>query len=229
MSLKTGSPLIVIITVVLNGGKSLEETILSVLNLSYCNVKHIVIDGGSTDETIDIILKYEKELFYWHSKRDRGIYDAMNEGWKLADLDSFVLFLGSGDKIMSLPDISTQASKDVLFGDVYIGPRLFVSKLGFKLKLGNTVHHQALMIKKRIHVEPPFSLEYRIYSDFDFNQRLYKRGIKFYKIKGFVSYASDGGVSAVRNDSEMLKIVRKNYGIVYMIIAKLYYFLQNAK
>lgn len=73
-------PLITVITVVLNGAKHLEETILSVLNQTYNNVEYIVIDGGSTDGTLDIIRKYEHAIDYWVSEKDEGIYDAMNKG-----------------------------------------------------------------------------------------------------------------------------------------------------
>ncbi|TVR02186.1 MAG: glycosyltransferase, partial [Desulfovibrionales bacterium] len=77
-------PLITVITVVLNGAKHLEETILSVLNQTYDNVEYIIIDGGSTDETLDIIRKYEHAIDYWVSEKDEGIYDAMNKGIKCA-------------------------------------------------------------------------------------------------------------------------------------------------
>lgn len=77
-------PLITVITVVLNGAKHLEETILSVLNQTYDNVEYIVIDGGSTDGTLEIIKKYEWAIDYWVSEKDEGIYDAMNKGLSIA-------------------------------------------------------------------------------------------------------------------------------------------------
>ena len=75
-------PLISIITVVFNGAKHLEETILSILNQSYPNIEYIIIDGGSTDGTLDIIKKYENYIDYWISEPDNGIYDAMNRGYQ---------------------------------------------------------------------------------------------------------------------------------------------------
>jgi glycosyltransferase involved in cell wall biosynthesis len=73
-------PLISIITVVFNGEKFLEETIESVINQIYDNVEYIIIDGGSTDSTLDIVKQYEDRIDYWVSETDGGIYDAMNKG-----------------------------------------------------------------------------------------------------------------------------------------------------
>ena len=76
-------PLVSIVTVVYNGEKYLEDTIQSVLNQTYDNIEYIIIDGGSTDGTIDIIKKYEDKIDYWVSEKDAGIYDAMNKGISL--------------------------------------------------------------------------------------------------------------------------------------------------
>ena len=89
-------PLITVITVVLNAGKQLEKTIESVLYQKYPNIEYIIIDGGSKDETLDIIKKYEDYIDYWVSEKDNGIYDAMNKGIKVA-MGQGLLFLNSGD------------------------------------------------------------------------------------------------------------------------------------
>lgn len=89
-------PLISIITVVFNGAKHLEETILSILNQSYPNIEYIIIDGGSTDGTLDIIKKYENYIDYWISEPDNGIYDAMNKGISISN-GSIIGLLNSGD------------------------------------------------------------------------------------------------------------------------------------
>ena len=77
-------PLVTIITVVYNNQLYLEEAINSVINQSYSNLEYIIIDGGSTDQTLDIIRRYEDRLDYWISERDEGLYDAMNKGIALA-------------------------------------------------------------------------------------------------------------------------------------------------
>lgn len=93
-------PLISIITVVFNGEKYLEETIKSVINQTYHNVEYIIIDGGSTDGTLDIIKKYENKIDYWVSERDAGISDAFNKGVKVAKGD-YINFQGDGDGFYS--------------------------------------------------------------------------------------------------------------------------------
>ena len=91
---------IAVITVVKNGACYLEETILSIIEKKLsAEIDYIVIDGGSTDGSVDIIKKYADQISYWVSEPDNGIYDAMNKGWAAAADDSFILFLGVGDKI----------------------------------------------------------------------------------------------------------------------------------
>lgn len=221
-------PVISIITVVFNGANVIEETIKSVINQAYKNIEYIIIDGGSQDGTVEIIKKFEDKIAYWTSEPDKGIYDAMNKGWAKASDGSYILFLGAGDRIISLPDMRRGELPDIIFGNVLVGGnRFFPATADVRLRLGNTVHHQALLIKKNLHPAPPFSLDYPTYADFDFNQRLLKEGRKFIKDKDFLSFAMAGGVSEGFKRSEALQIVQKNYGAFWVFVAKLYYFLQK--
>lgn len=93
-------PLVSIITVVRNDVSHIEETMLSVLNQTYQNIEYIVIDGGSTDGTVEIIKKYAHRLAYWVSESDGGIYPAMNKGLEHAS-GEWVNFMNSGDTFVA--------------------------------------------------------------------------------------------------------------------------------
>ncbi len=221
----TGKPHITIITVVYNGEQFLEQTIKSVLDQQYESLSYIIIDGGSTDKSIDIIKQYQEKLSYWVSEKDRGIYDAMNKGWAAASDDSFILFLGAGDRIISLPSIGDAlAAADVIYGKVYIGKdKCFHSKVGFLLKFFNTLHHQALLVKKKAHPEVPFDLRFTICADFDFNQRLLRKKVVFAYADDLIGYAMPGGVSHKFAYRETFTVIKKNYGLLWSVGFSLLY------
>ena len=119
----TNIPLISIITVSYNAVKTIEDTIVSVLGQTYSNIEYIIIDGGSTDGTLDIIKKYEDKITYWVSEPDKGIYDAMNKGILKATGD-YLFFLGADDKITCNFNDIIHLFKDkntVYYGDVLFG------------------------------------------------------------------------------------------------------------
>lgn len=213
---------ITIVTVVKNNAHNLEETILNVIDKKVkTEIDYLVIDGGSTDGTTDIIRKYADHISYWVSEPDSGIYDAMNKGWAAAENDSFVLFLGAGDKIISLPDtMSCFCQNDILFGDVRMGEKtVFKARADYHLKLYNSLHHQALLVNKALHPGPPFNCRYRIYADFDFNQRLIKRGANFIYSPDISGYAIPGGVSDRGSFPELLNVISGNFGPIWVAMA----------
>ncbi len=219
---KVCEPLITIITVVYNGKKYIEQTIQSVINNRQRNIDFIIIDGGSTDGTLDIIRKYQSYIDYWKSEPDRGIYDAMNKGWAVAKENSYILFLGAGDRIISLPeDMTNYKPDDAIYGKVLIGDNLvFNPRAGFHLKIYNSLHHQALLINKSLSPGEPFDLNFKVYADFDFNQRLMKRGVDFVYSESFRAFALPGGVSTELDFVESLRVIEKNYGLFWSSVAR---------
>jgi glycosyltransferase involved in cell wall biosynthesis len=220
------NPVVCIITVALNGAKFLERTIESVLELKYPNIEYIVIDGGSKDGTVDILRKFDEQIDYWVSEPDEGIYDAMNKGWLLANDRAFILYLGAGDTIISLPDdMSVYRSDQIIYGAVMLNPtKVFFSRADARLRFRNTLHHQALLINKSLHPEPPFNAGFKIDADFDFNQRLYKEGHEFVESKNFLSSVLPCGVSRTLHFREMFTIVKNNYGIFSALLALVFCF-----
>src|ERR1700761_6569563 len=98
-------PKLRVITIVYNNAAHSERTILSVLNQTYPNIEYIIVDGLSTDGTLEIIKKYSNKIARLISGKDAGIYDAMNKGLSAATGD-YVLFMNSGDELYSANTIS---------------------------------------------------------------------------------------------------------------------------
>ena len=96
---------ITIITAVYNALDTLEQAILSVLEQTYPNIEYIIIDGGSTDGSVELIKKYSSRIYYWVSEPDRGIYNAFNKGIYKSTGD-YVYFLGADDCLFSKDIIS---------------------------------------------------------------------------------------------------------------------------
>jgi len=95
-ALKSAKPLVSIVTPVFNGKPYLEETIQSVIGQTYDNIEYIIIDGGSTDGSLEIIQKYEDKIDYWRSELDSGMYEAINKGLKMAS-GSILAYINSDD------------------------------------------------------------------------------------------------------------------------------------
>ena len=118
-------PLISVVTICYNAKNDLEKTILSVLSQTYQDIEYIIIDGGSTDGTVDIIHKYSERLFYWISEPDKGIYDAMNKGMDRAT-GSWINFMNAGDTfcdnevIKNIFGYNDLSDYSVIYGDCYV-------------------------------------------------------------------------------------------------------------
>lgn len=118
-----GYPFVSIITVVFNGEKFLERTIQSIINQTYSNFEYIIIDGGSTDKTLEIIKKYEDKISYWVSEKDKGISDAFNKGVKVAKGD-YINFQGDGDGFISSDSLEKVFKNINPDEDIFISARI---------------------------------------------------------------------------------------------------------
>lgn len=179
--------MISVITVVLNGKKHLEETISSVINQNYKFIEYIIVDGGSTDGTIDIIRKYEDRIDNWISEPDRGISDAMNKGIRLATGD-IVAHLHADDYYSDDSVVSSvhgafvdHKEADWLTGGMYLvntaGERtaeIRVRKYSYdRLKKANIILHPATFVRREAFEKVGvFDLSYRYAMDYDLWLRL---------------------------------------------------------
>jgi hypothetical protein len=136
--------------------------------------------------------------------------------------DGHVLFLGAGDRLLQLPTKEQREPGAVLFGNVQIGDTVFFSSIGWKLKAGNTLHHQGLFIPRQVLANSLFDIHYKIYADFDLNQRLLRAKIPFRALDKIIAFAEPGGVSWRAQISEMGNIARKNFGLFWGGVARIW-------
>ena len=168
-------PVISIITVVRNGAASIEKCIASIAKFASPDVEYIVIDGGSTDGTVDILRRHGETIDVWSSEPDQGIYDAMNKGVTKAH-GQWILFLG-GDDELAIPAtelISRLQVPDTIYygnaywkhsGRTYDGP-FSASKLA-----RTNLCQQAVLYPKSALIKHPFNLRYRYQADWELNMR----------------------------------------------------------
>jgi glycosyltransferase involved in cell wall biosynthesis len=217
-------PLISIITVVFNALDVLEMTIISVLDQTYDNIEYILIDGGSTDGTIDLIKNYEDKIAYWVSEPDNGIYDAMNKGLKIAT-GKWVNFMNAGDTFLNnniISEISVSfPDADILYGDYnkiwrdhveIIKPPRKINRFTLLVYFG--INHQTLFAKKGL--ISGFNCKYTIAADYDWLLRLYGSGnIKFkYLNKILINYDPYGSSNTIATHYEFLEILKEHYGLL---------------
>lgn len=186
-----GQPLITVITVVLNGAATIEHTIRSVVEQTYGNAEHIIIDGGSTDTTLDILRKYDDCIDYWVSEKDTGIYDAMNKGITLAK-GEYIGMLNSDD-YFAVPDALEKIAARIQTGNVdavfscldIVDPantervlrKYRVSTFSpFMLRIGMMPPHPAFYCRKSCYEKAGlYRTDYRIAADFEMLARLLLR------------------------------------------------------
>ena len=238
---QNSKPLISIITVVYNGEKYLEETISSVLNQTYDNVEYIIIDGGSSDKTLEIIKKYEDKIDYWVSERDRGIYDAMNKGISLCK-GKIIGIVNADDYIYHetlAKVISLLQEEEIMF--VY-GKLDLLSEDGKIFKTIDSIGqehikyrifklmpflHPTMFVKKSIYKQIGlFSTQYKLSADYDFTLKLIENRIKSKKLDFatgvFRLGGQSGGVKSYVENYKLLLHHGTNPMIVYFVTAILF-------
>lgn len=222
-------PCLSIITVVYNNVKDIERTMLSVLGQSYADIQYIIVDGLSTDGTLEIINKYKDRIAMIVSEKDNGIYDAMNKGLALATGD-YVLFMNSGDEIYS-PDtvekvFASSPDADVYYGETEMYDENWVSlgrrrhrvpdKLTFRsFRYGMSVSHQAIYIRRSI--TSPYDLQYKLSADIDWILTSLKKTKRIVNTNRYVAKYMVGGISKKKHRQsleERFRIFTKHYGLL---------------
>jgi len=168
-----------IITVNYNNATGLEKTIKSVLSQTYTGFDFVVIDGGSTDGSKEVIDKHRDKIFYWLSEKDTGVYNAMNKGIRAAK-GEFVIFMNSGDVFFNANVLQNAASLITSDYAIYYGNNIkkspsserlktYPEKLNFSFFYSSSLNHQSSFIKKALFNEVFYYNEnYKIASDWEF-------------------------------------------------------------
>lgn len=203
-----------IITVTYNSARHLEDCIKSVISQNYSNIEHIIVDGLSTDDTIDIIKRHSKSISNWISEKDEGMYDAINKGMRMATGDVIGILnsddmLASSDVISCIVDCFKQNKTDTIYGDlVYVDPvdtsRVIRKWKGFSYKrlrfsFGWMPAHPTFYVRKKLIDQlGGYESHYFTAADFEFMSRyLYRYRVSSLYLPKLIVKMRIGGASNI--------------------------------
>ncbi|GHT01988.1 glycosyl transferase [Bacteroidia bacterium] len=207
-----------LITVTYNAQESLEQTMQSVFEQTHSDIEYILIDGGSTDGTVDIIKKHESQVALWQSEKDNGIYDAMNKGIRLAK-GELIGLINAGDYYA--PDAVEQvvaSYKQHSECGIFHGNINLLNEDGsfFKLKKPNSdlsqfyhgmsLFHPTMFVHRSIYEQNGlYDTHFKIAADFDWILRNYIAGTSFFYIDHVIANFKQGGVSVKNKEDANLE------------------------
>jgi glycosyltransferase involved in cell wall biosynthesis len=227
--MKAGQPTLSVITVVYNNAADIERTLLSVINQTYPNIEYIVIDGASTDGTLQIIEKYTNKIAKLISEPDKGIYDAMNKGLALATGD-YVIFMNSADEFYSAETVANvfaaAPDADIYYGETEmigannenLGQRRHKAPENFTwrdFKYGMSISHQAIYIKRSL--VKSYDPKYQLSADIDWILYAAKKAKTIVNVHQYVAKYKVGGMSKHKHRQSLMErfdIMKRYYGLV---------------
>lgn len=205
--------LISVITINFNGAGHIEKTIKSVLEQSCDDIQYIVIDGGSTDGSLEIINRYSNNIHYLISEADGGIADAMNKGIRQATGD-YLVFLHADDVFTSSTSIAEACkyinhSHSIIACDIFYGqkkPRYSSRGFNFWINFKTGLMHQGVLCPRTIFEQiGEFDTQFRIAMDYDFFLRAYRHEIPLVNCPVILSTMGDAGISSQKDWPSLLE------------------------
>lgn len=197
-------PLVSIITIVRNGVKTLEKTIQSVLNQTYDNIEYIIIDGGSTDGTLNIIKKYDHKISYWISEPDEGISDAFNKGISAASGEIIGVINADdwyeNDAVNRVVEHFSETQADIVYGIVQYWDNNKKAELVYAndtlLNRDMTINHPAVFAKRSTYETIGlFRKDFRYAMDYEWLLRAKSKNMKFSYIENCLANIYYLGIS----------------------------------
>jgi glycosyltransferase involved in cell wall biosynthesis len=235
LRLEADRPVISVVTVVYNGRDGLEETIRSVLSQTYRNVEFIVIDGGSTDGTQDLIRRYDHDIAYWMSEPDEGISDAFNKGLSVIKGD-WVMFLNAADTFSTSDSLAVMAqhcgTAPIISGFARSNGKMLPKRAlrnSDPIAVRAMLSHQASIVHKSLFdTYGVFDTSFRIRMDYDFWLRVLRRERFLFLDRILVEFAAGGASGSDRKLYllEELRANKKNLGLFRLVSVSriLFYF-----
>ena len=217
-SANDGRPLVSIVTVVFNGATTLERTIRSVLAQTYAPIEYIIVDGGSTDGTLDILRRYEDRIDLWVSGKDEGIYDAMNKGIDLCTGEWIGMINADDwytadavDRVMQA--VGPDQHINIVHGDILIEYPNGTSKIkhakpsGFLLTYWEMVlNHPSFFVRRAYYKDHRFNIGFRVGGDHHWTLRAWLEDQRMFRyVAQPIAHFSVGGASATIPLSRSLK------------------------
>ena len=214
-------PKISVVTIVFNDIAGLSSTMDSVFAQTYSNIEYIIIDGGSTDGSAELVRRRENKLDFWLSEPDSGIYDAINKGASYSTGD-WLIFMNAGDDFVSpfvieeIFGLESFDDADFIYGDrivKYDGYEIFRPAGSTKdLWQGSQFSHQSVFIRGIYQRSHLYRLDNRISADFEMFFEAYVLGARFRKLDRSIARVSAGGLSdraRLENIAAFYKVVRR--------------------
>ncbi len=222
------NPFVSIVTINYNNKTGLRDTVQSVVEQSYSNYEFLIIDGGSTDGSTDVIQKNKEKFSHWVSEKDQGIFNAQNKGIE-ASKGEYLLFLNSGDLLngpSALEDFISHKDfgGDIIYGDYKFdeGQKIYPDQLTPYYFMRTSLPHQSTLFKRTVfESEGLYDEKYRMAADRAFYLKCFLTGkYKFRHIKYFLTIFDLSGIS---NDPKFLEkkrsedeaIFKEYYGVYY--------------
>lgn len=208
-----------IITVNYNNKEGLRQTIESVIHQTFRDFEFIVIDGGSTDGSADVLREYDKDITYWVSEKDSGIYNGMNKGISRATGD-YLNFMNSGDcfydeEVLCRVDAQNNGDADIITGRDYhynekqrIGhASIQPSRVSMITFFTSTLDHQSSFIRRSLFQDSPYREDYRLVSDWIFfTEKVVSEGKHVQFIPDIVCRREEGGISEQQRERNRKEI-----------------------